>query len=68
MKNYFKKLKWSQVYVDESLLLYDTESKKCCNKNVRKNEEIIYKSRQQNDLCVGKSLSAGTRNFLSIVT
>jgi len=57
----------TQVYVDESLLLYDTVSKKCCNKNVRKNEEIIYKSRQQNDLCVGKSLSAGIRNFLSII-
>ena len=63
LKNYFKKSKWLQVYVDESLLLYDTIAKKCCNKNATENEEILYKSRQQNDLCMGKSLSAGMLKF-----
>ena len=52
-----------QVYVDESLLLYDTIAKKCCNENATKNEEVMYKSRQQNDLCMGNSLSAGMLKF-----
>lgn len=38
-------LKYSQIYVNESLLLYDPIAKKCCNKYVTTNEEISYEGR-----------------------